>query len=584
MAARLGPRMTRRSLRRAARRRTASNAALEAVRHLAHVYTVEIADTADLETAISELRADPHVAFVQRDHRNRLDFDPNDPFLSSVGSWSQPYSDLWGLERIGALEAWQTTRGEGQIVAVVDTGLDYEHPDIEANVWVNPGEDLDRNGRVDAGDFNGIDDDGNGFVDDIHGYDFVGFGDLLSDGEIHLGDPDPFDDLGHGTHVAGIIAATANNGIGIAGLAPEARIMPLKGFDADGFGRDTDLWRAVLYAIENGANVVNASWSCAPACAQNPLALAVLAIAEAAGVVFVTSAGNGSIDVIGNAPENSRAAITVGSIGFDDLLSSFSNRGWLIDLLAPGGGPQTPSSVFIAKRNILSLAATSLAEFEEAFVIGGGYWRLAGTSMAAPHVAGAVALLRSVRPDLDVTQIRRLLRIAAEDLGPLGHDPIYGAGLLDLPALLTAELPDLELTIQTPAPGQIFDPSEGAVALQLVARGRDLSSYSIAYSRGLDTDEFDEIETGYSLDGVAAVPWSVDDLSDGPYVLRLRAILHSGRIIDEFGILALERNSPRRLSGADDHENQPSISGRDVVWRVRACRSCAVPGNDCCID
>jgi len=496
-----------------------------------------------------------------------LDFDPNDPFLTSAGSWSQPYADLWGLERIGALEAWQMTRGAGQVVAVVDTGLDYEHPDIAANVWVNPGEDLDHNGRVDPSDFNGIDDDDNGFIDDIRGYDFAGYGDVLADGTVRLGDPDPFDDIGHGTHVAGIIAATADNGIGIAGVAPEALIMPLKGFASDGTGRDTDLWRSVLYAIENGADVINASWSCSPSCPENPLAREVLAIAEEVGVVFVTSAGNRSFDVIRNAPENSEAAITVGSVGFDDLLSHFSNRGWLLDLLAPGGGPSTPASVFVPRRNILSLAATSLPETEEIFIVEGAYWRQSGTSMAAPYVAGAVALLRAVRGELDVTEIRRLLRIAAEDLGPIGHDPTHGAGLLDLPALLSTPLPDLELSIRAPGPGQILDPNEGPVELVLVANGKDLSSYSIAYSRGLETSEFEEIRSGDSLDGVAVVPWPVDDLSDGPYVLRLRATLHGGRVVDEFGILALERNRPQRLSTDDDDESQPSISGRKVVWR-----------------
>lgn len=233
---------------------------------LAQIHEVRLSEGQDLDTAMTDLRTDPHVAYVQANHTHQLDFSPNDPFLSSAGSWSQSFADLWGLDRIGVGEAWETPRGRGQIVAVVDTGLDYLHPDIANNVWVNPGEDLDGNGRVDPHDWNGIDDDGNGLVDDLRGYDFTAFGETLSDGSLRKGDPDPFDEIGHGTHVAGIIAAVADNGIGSAGVAPEALVMPLKGFGSDGKGRDSDLWRAVLYAIENGADVINASWSCSPVC------------------------------------------------------------------------------------------------------------------------------------------------------------------------------------------------------------------------------------------------------------------------------------------------------------------------------
>ncbi|HIK83627.1 MAG TPA: hypothetical protein EYG08_00760 [Myxococcales bacterium] len=535
---------------------------------LAHVYQIELEDDADLEAAMASLSEDPHVDFVQYDNDNQLDFDPNDPFLASSGSWSQPYLDLWGLDRIGAREAWEITRGAGQVVAVVDTGLDYDHPDIAENVWVNSGEDLNGNGRVDASDHNGLDDDGNGFVDDIRGYDFFGFGELLPDQSINLGDADPFDENGHGTHVSGIVAATANNGIGISGVAPDAKVMPLKGFGPDGSGRDSVLWRAVLYAVENGADVINASWSCAPACPTNPLAREVLAVAEEAGVVFVTSAGNQAFDVVRNAPENWTAAITVGSIGADDALSFFSSRGWLLDLIAPGGGPAPTPGVAVAHRNILSLAASSLGELEETFILSGRYWRLAGTSMSSPYVAGAIALLRASRPGLSVRDVRRLLRISAEDLPPLGHDPVHGAGVLDLPALLVTELPDLDLEILTPGPGEILRPIDGGgISIRANASGGDLASYTVAFSRGLSTSDFVEIGRGTILDRNEALNWPTESLSDGPYVLRLRATLREGRTVDEYSIVGVERNRPLRLSSGSGDEAQPSISGRNVVWR-----------------
>ncbi len=535
---------------------------------LASAYAVELPADEDLATALAELRADPHVAYAQQDHAYALDYAPNDPYLATRGAWGQDYADLWGLDRIRVQQAWQTTRGAGQIVAVVDTGLDYTHPDIAANVWVNPGEDSNQNGVVDDSDWNGVDDDANGLVDDLRGYDFAGFGTPLSDGTFSQGDPDPFDALGHGTHVSGTIAAVADNGIGIAGVAPEARVMVLKGFDDEGNGRDSDLWTAVLYAIENGAGVVNASWSCSPACPDNPLARQVLAIAADAGVVFVTSAGNEGVDVVRNEPERTTAAITVGSLGQDDKLSIFSNRGWLVDLIAPGGGTGSGTQSG-GERNILSLAARKLPIHEDFFRVGDAYYRLQGTSMAAPHVTGAVALLQSLRPGLTVDQVRRLLRISSRDLPPAGHDSLHGGGALDVARLLETPLPDLELAFVSPAPGAMHDPLSGPLEILVRAGGRDAESFSLARSPGLSSLDFEALdEWSGGDDGAHAFSWVVEAIEPGPQVLRLRATLATGEIVDEFSIVGLESIAPQHLSSGAFHEVLPDISGRRVVWEA----------------
>ncbi len=540
---------------------------------LADIYRFELAPGADMDKAISALRDAHWVEWVQRDQDQSLDAEDGgarDPYLSSEGSWGQPYADLWGLHRIRAPEAWGISRGAGVIIAVVDTGLDAFHPDIAANVWVNPGEDLNANGRADPGDANGIDDDGNGFVDDLTGWNFVDFGRLLPDGSVYIGSPDSFDDVGHGTHVAGIAAAVGDNGIGIAGVAPESLIMSLKGFSANGSGREGDLWRAVLYAIENGARVVNASWSCSPHCPDNPLAKEVLELAEAAGVVFVTSAGNSETDVVSNSPENSRLAVTVGSIGFDDDISSFSNRGWLVDVVAPGGGPHTPFTVPVARRNILSLLSSGTDPIERSFWIDEDYYRLAGTSMAAPAVSGAVAVLFAQDPSLSVSEVRRRLRLSARDLGDPGHDPVFGPGALDVRSLLETPLPDLDLELVEPATGSFLDPSAGPIDIRVHASGSDLSSISIAVGRGLEDQSFVELERLETDDssGIGVLRWDASDLVDGPVVVRLRARLFDGRSVDEYAVFAFERIQPSRISDGSGNELDPSVSGTTVAWRA----------------
>ena len=225
--------------------------------------------------------------------------------------------------------------------------------------------------------------------------------------------------------------------------------MPLKGFRASGPSPDSLLWRAVLYAIENGAHVVNNSWSCFPACPVNPLADEMVALARDSGVVIVTSAGNRETDVIMNRPENGDDVITVTSTGFDDDLSrTFTNFGWAVDLGAPGGGPATVPGVSSPRRNILSLLSSG-ADEDPRFVVAGEYRRLAGTSMAAPHVAGTVALLLAARPDLDFRDVRRILRQSALDLGAPGHDRDFGGGRLDvLAALEHPPLPDMDVAFR----------------------------------------------------------------------------------------------------------------------------------------
>ena len=578
---------------RTARKRTRlpqpqSTAGAPVLPDLAHIYRVELEDGADAEAAASALRTDPHVEYAQVDYSLALDQQAptlpfNDPYLTSGGAWGQAFADLWGLDRIRAPEAWEQSLGEGIVVAVVDTGLDRFHPDIAANVWVNPGEDLDGDGLATAFDENGIDDDGNGFIDDLTGFDFAASFDADEDGRFDgpndISDPDPFDLFGHGTHVAGTIAAVADNGEGIVGVAPAAKIMALRGFDDDGQGVDSVLWRAVLYAVENGATVVNNSWSCSDPCPRNPLADDVLRIAEAFGTVIVTSAGNASTDVAFRSPENTGRVLTVGALGHDDRLAYFSNRGWGLDLVAPGGGPATGSGGPAAHRNILSLLTSAPLNNEAPFIVDDRYRRLAGTSMSSPHVAGAVALLASRRPGLSPAALRALVRRSARDLGYPGHDPFYGAGALDLVAMLELEPPDADFQISGPDSGGLIDPRSGPIRYEFLAMGTDVEFVEISVAPGLvgrvfesvDALEGANVERSVDGDRVAiALEWPMDDVPNGPFVMRFRVELSEGPPLEEYRVLAVERIEPLPLGGAGREVGLPALDGRVAVWSMDA--------------
>jgi len=546
---------------------------------LSHVYSMTLAPAADPIEALALYRNDPHVEWIQIDHENvlnDLESIPDDPFFTSSGSWDQPYADLWGLHRIRASEAWPISRGDGVIVAVVDTGLDYHHPDIAENVWVNPGEDLDGNGRVDPWDLNGIDDDDNGFVDDLRGFDFGNSIDANDDGDYldpeDVSDADPFDANGHGTHVAGTIAAIESNGIGIVGVAPEATLMPVQGFDDNGSGRDSVLWRAVLYAAENGASVINTSWSCRATCPENPLGEEVSALVRSMDVVIVTSAGNNQVDVVYKSPENRRQVITVGSSGQDDRLSwTFSNFGYSVDLAAPGGGPPTDADVFVERSNILSLRS-SADTLSEPLSVGEGYSRRSGTSMAAPHVAGVVALLRSAEPWLRYEEIRSILRRHSADLGPEGHDRELGAGRLDAVAVLThGPVQDVVVDMRVPRPAAILRPQDGDFPILGSALGEDLVEYRLSYGIGTEPTIWHDFAgpTGRLVDDGELGIFPASSLGEGAYVIRAEAVAGDGSVSVEFLPISLERNTPIRISSEGPAAVRPQLLGGRVIWHSR---------------
>ncbi len=282
------------------------------------------------------------------------------------------------------------------MVAVIDSGVDYDHPDLDDNIWTN----------LDEVPANGVDDDANGYVDDVHGYDFAN-----DDASVY--DPDPVDGTGdeHGTHVAGTIAAEGNNRIGVIGVSPQARIMALKILNPNG-GTTLDAVEAINYAVKNGVKISNNSWGYVGS--SNRSLQRAIGRANAAGHLFVTAAGNGGADGVGdNNDANSSNTnypssypnsniIAVAATDNRDRRASFSNYGAnTVDLAAPGV-------------DIMSTLPNTCDWC--------GYWYYSGTSMATPHVTGVAALLKSRNSALDDAQIKsRILNSVDKKSGLSGR-------------------------------------------------------------------------------------------------------------------------------------------------------------------
>ncbi|WP_455223189.1 S8 family serine peptidase [Kaarinaea lacus] len=348
----------------------------------------------DVEQVIEMYANDPNIEYVEPNYEVSIEIQPND----------NRFSELWGMHNIGqtggtpdadidAPEAWDKFTGaDSTIVAVIDTGVDYDHEDLADNMWVNIDEIPD----------NGLDDDGNGYVDDIYGYDFFNQ------------DSDPFDDHGHGTHCAGTIAGLGDNVTGVTGVNWRTRIMALKFLAAGGYGYIEDAIEAVRYAISMGANIMSNSWGGG---GYSQIMADAISDANDAGIVFIAAAGNNSTnnDAYAHYPASYHFpnVISVAATDHNDELATFSNYGIeTVHLSAPGV-------------NILSTVPLSGCVLCDA----SGYLSISGTSMATPHVAGAAALLLGMQPELDPIDVRNLIMDTADRIENLSDKTISGARL-----------------------------------------------------------------------------------------------------------------------------------------------------------
>jgi thermitase len=328
---------------------------------------------------------------------NKVENEPsalfNDPAISQA----------WGLKKADAVRAWTVTKGSREIVvAVIDTGLDVNHEDIKNNVWKNPGETgLDSLGRDKA--TNGVDDDGNGYIDDVHGWNFVGNNRNLSDNH------------GHGTHIAGIIGAEANNGKGIVGIAPEVSIMVLKYFDPLSTGTDNlkNTIKAIHYAIEKGAQIINYSGGGLDYSQEEHDAVEE---AKNKGILFVAAAGNerSNSDKIPYYPADYGLENVISVTAFNPSQEVLSSSNWgvnTVDIAAPG-------------QNILSTLP------------GNSYGFMTGTSQATAFVTGAAALIMSHKTGFKYNDVKKYI-LSSGDLLPSLADKTKTSRKLNLYRALT---------------------------------------------------------------------------------------------------------------------------------------------------
>lgn len=398
--------------------------------------------------------------------------------------------EQWALDEINANAAWQESLGEDIVVAVLDTGVDYNHPDLKANIWTNEAE-IPNNGK---------DDDFNGYIDDSRGWDFVKTttSSCLSKEDCSKRDNDPSDIEGHGTHVAGIIAAANSNGFGINGIAPKAKIMPIRvAFAVGGKGllKASDVLEGIAYAINNDADILNMSF----AGAYNEALADMLKLAYDSGVVLVASAGNsGTTKPV--YPAALDEVISVGSIDQNGQGAFFSNFGDWVDIVSPGV-------------DILSAAPF------------GQYTLKSGTSMSAPYVAGVAALVMSKNEAQDLSPEQVKARILASSESSTFFNDVA------IPALQADTINPFEVI-------SMDLPEESLYGENILMSGDGLDEdFAIVNYEWVSTVD------GFLSD---AMSFSVNDLSIGQHLISFRvqnsAGLWSSPVYRELNILDQDRD------------------------------------------
>ncbi|MDY6934409.1 MAG: S8 family serine peptidase [Spirochaetota bacterium] len=466
------------------------------LQHLENVYKITFSTDVDILSIIDRYKRDANVEYAEPNYIYHTSIVPNDPY----------YTLQWGLSQIQSEQGWDIEVGESSVViAVIDTGIDWNHPDMDANIWINSGEDAwaDPN---DPNSGNGIDDDGNGFIDDYKGWDFV----TVSSDSIFQGedpgpeDNNPMDFCGHGTHVSGIAGAVTDNETGIAGVSWHCRIMALragyKNASGNGALRSSDIANAVYYAANMDANIVNMSFgSYSPSNIQRD----ALDYAYSLGILLVASAGNNGIEV-DHYPSSFENVVSVAATDKNDQRALWweaysSNYGIDIDFAAPGSGVY---SIYFDNT----------------------YASKSGTSMAAPFVSGLAGLILSNNPAFTNQDVREVLFSTTD---PVHSDVYIGSGRINAyEALKMTSIP--LAVISYPLEGDVI---HGNITINGSAGGENFQNYMIEYGRGIYPSDWTTVidSSSPAIDGTLAT-WDASSIDDGIYTLRLLVFDSNGNI------------------------------------------------------
>ncbi len=464
------------------------------------VYLVSAEGRSDIYSVVDELKKNPDVEYAEPNYLYQASIVPNDP----------EFSLQWAPSKVGAPAAWDVEKGDPNvIVAVIDTGVDYNHQDLTQNIWINTREAA-ANGSAPLPKGQGSDADNNGYIDDVLGWNFVSVLPcwMAPDEDSTSPNNNPMDVLGHGTHVAGIIAGRPNNGTGIAGMTWGCKIMDLKAgykaYDGNGYLELDDIAAALHYAADNGAKVINMSFGCEY---DSQTLHDAINYAYSKGCIMVASSGNVDSSDAGQPfyPAAYDHVIAVASVDNDDKLSiwnldAFSNFGDFVAICAPG-------------TSILSTLPNNSYGYES------------GTSMSAPIVSGVAALLKSKHPDWTPEQVEARLKSTADNIYGINNEGflagMLGAGRVNAQRALG----DLNLGITYPRSDSVIS---GSVAIKGSANIENFSNYKIEFSSATDPNTWTTIESSSSPvdNGILGI-WSVSNLS-GRYNIRLTVYDASG--------------------------------------------------------